>query len=102
MGNAGISQICLLSHANAGKLKNAINKIPGYKVLFNVPFLYELVVTSAKPIKEIQDRLSELGIQAGFDLSKDYPELGNAMLCCVTETKSDADIEQFIEALQAC
>jgi glycine dehydrogenase subunit 1 len=32
-------------------------------------------------------------------LSSDYPELGNALLVCATETKTDADIAAFASAL---
>ena len=39
------------------------------------------------------------GIVAGFDLSNDYPELGNALLVCATETRTDADIKAYADAL---
>jgi glycine dehydrogenase subunit 1 len=35
----------------------------------------------------------------GLDLSALYPELGNALLVCATETKNTADIETFAAAL---
>jgi glycine dehydrogenase subunit 1 len=31
----------------------------------------------------------------GYVLSKDYPELGDALLVCATETRTDADIETY-------
>ena len=31
----------------------------------------------------------------GLDLSADHPELGNALLVCATETKTDEDIERY-------
>ena len=35
----------------------------------------------------------------GFDLSTDYPELGNALLVCATETRTAADIQAYADAL---
>lgn len=102
VGAAGIKQVVLHSHANTVKFKNAAAKIYGVKVLFDSPFLYEVVLQFQKPVQEILTTLAKQGIQAGFDLNAYYPELGNALLCCVTETKSDADIDIFLEALAKC
>ena len=44
-------------------------------------------------------RACERGIVGGFDLSTDYPELGNALLVCATETRSSEDIEKYADAL---
>ena len=33
------------------------------------------------------------------DLSNDFPELGNAMLVCATETKTDDDLQEYASAL---
>jgi glycine dehydrogenase subunit 1 len=43
--------------------------------------------------------LARRGIIAGFDLSTDYPELGNALLVCATETRTTGDIEAYAAAL---
>ena len=49
--------------------------------------------------RAVLDALVANSILGGFDLSKDYPELGNALLVCATETKTDADLESFAAAL---
>jgi glycine dehydrogenase subunit 1 len=33
-------------------------------------------------------------------LSDNNPELGNALMVCATETKTDADIEAYVAALR--
>jgi glycine dehydrogenase subunit 1 len=45
--------------------------------------------------------LNEWGIVGGYDLGKDYPELKDHMLVCVTELNSKAEIEALAEALAA-
>jgi len=35
----------------------------------------------------------------GLDLGASYPELGNALLVCATETKLDVDIDAYARAL---
>ncbi len=43
--------------------------------------------------------LEASGILGGFNLAEHYPELGNALLVCATETKTAEDIESYATAL---
>jgi glycine dehydrogenase subunit 1 len=47
----------------------------------------------------VLEALAERDILGGFDLKQMYPDLGDALLVCATETKTDADIEAFTAAL---
>ena len=46
------------------------------------------------------EALAEKGILGGYDLGADFPDLGNALLVCATETKTDADISAYVEAMR--
>ena len=46
------------------------------------------------------EALSAHNILGGYDLSSDYPELGDVLLVCATETKTVADIDAYVEALR--
>ena len=35
----------------------------------------------------------------GLDLTRAYPELGNSLLVCATEVRTDEDIERYATAL---
>ena len=43
----------------------------------------------------------ECGVRGGVHLESWYPELGDTILACATETKTDRDIEAYALALQA-
>ena len=45
-------------------------------------------------------RCLERGIIAGLPIKKWFPELENASLWCVTETKTKADIDQLAKTLR--
>ncbi len=52
-----------------------------------------------RPAGEVLDGLLARGILGGFDPGGDYPELGNALLVCATETKDDQDLQRYAAAL---
>ena len=43
--------------------------------------------------------LADEGILGGYNLKQDYPELGECLLVCATETKLPEDIERYAQAL---
>ena len=44
--------------------------------------------------------LLEKGILGGYDLSKDYPELGDAVLLAVTEVRTKAEIDELVSTVE--
>ncbi|MDE0489201.1 MAG: hypothetical protein OXI07_08430, partial [Gammaproteobacteria bacterium] len=44
--------------------------------------------------------LAEQGILGGIDISSEYPELGNALLVCATEMRTEDDILRYARALR--
>jgi len=53
-----------------------------------------------RPVAPVLEALAAKDILGGYDLSADYPDFGNALLVCATETKTDADIEAYVEAMR--
>ena len=53
-----------------------------------------------KPVADVLDALVEKNILGGYDLSREYPELGNALLVCATEMRTEDEIKQYVAALE--
>ena len=52
------------------------------------------------PVDQVKDILRmEWGILPGYDLTADYPELGECLLVCVTEMNTRQEIDDLVEAL---
>lgn len=51
-------------------------------------------------VKEINERLLKFRIHGGKDISKEFPDLGETALYCVTEMHSSDDIERLGAALE--
>lgn len=81
-----------------------LGKLKGVRVPFaDGPHFKEFVVNfdgTHYSVKELNDRLIEVGIQGGKDLSREFPELGQSALYCVTEVHTRADIDRLVRALQ--
>jgi glycine dehydrogenase subunit 1 len=100
LGAEGLRRVATTSNYNANYLREKLLKIKGVSAVFDSPFFHEFVIKLSKPVKDVLSNLANNGIQGGFDLSIDYPELGNSLLICTTETKSEAELEFYARQLE--
>ena len=91
----------IVSHAHyAARLLGGIDKV---RIPYPTGFFKEFVVNfdeTGKSVAEVNAGLRERGIFGGIDLSRDFPELGQAALYCVTEVHSADDLERLAGAVQ--
>ncbi|SFF37809.1 glycine dehydrogenase (decarboxylating) alpha subunit [Fontimonas thermophila] len=99
LGPEGLAQVASSCMANTRKLVAALTTIPGVESVFSGARFHEAVIRLPKAVAPVLEALSRRDIFGGFDLSRHYPELGNALLVCATETKTDADIDAYRAAL---
>jgi glycine dehydrogenase subunit 1 len=100
LGRQGLRQVAELCYHRAHYAAAQIAQLPGYQVLDRGPFFKEFIVRTPRPVGEINAALRDQGIIGGYDLSGDYPHLGDAMLLCATEMNSRADIDALVAALR--
>jgi len=99
LGPEGLKRVASASHANTQQLVAQLTAIPGVRLAFERPRFHEAVLQLDAPVATVLHALEAQGITGGFDLTHLYPELGNALLVCATETKTAADIQKFAEQL---
>jgi len=100
MGAEGLERVSLASHHNITQLAQQVAAIDGVKVAFvGSTVFHEVVLQLNKPVAPVLAKMAELGVLGGLDLSPYYPELGNALLVCTTETKNAADLTRFSQVL---
>ncbi|HVW33793.1 MAG TPA: aminomethyl-transferring glycine dehydrogenase subunit GcvPA [Acidimicrobiia bacterium] len=100
LGPAGLREMALRCARGARYTKEALVRIPGVEVATSAPTLYEFAVRTSRPAAEVLEKLAEEGFLGGLDLSADYPDLGDALLVTVTETRTKADIDAFVTAFE--
>jgi glycine dehydrogenase subunit 1 len=99
LGFDGLGRVARRSCHNTAELVSGLTAIDGIDQIFDGPCLYEVALKLDRPVAPVLDALAERNILGGFDLSIDYPELGNAVLVCATETKTSGDIDKYVAAM---
>ncbi len=99
MGPQGLQRVAAASHAKTRELITALTRVKGMRTAFTSPFFHEAVVVLDRPVAPVLKALESRGIIGGLNLAEHYPELGNALLVCATETKTTEDIEAYATAL---
>jgi glycine dehydrogenase subunit 1 len=81
-----------------------ISKVTGLKTpMFNSPHFEEFTVNfnaTGKTVAEVNRALLKSGILGGKDISKEFPELDQTSLYCVTEMHTKDEIDKVVSVLQ--
>jgi glycine dehydrogenase subunit 1 len=103
VGPKGLQELGRTIMGRARYAAERLNDLPGVRApALSAPFFKEFVVDfseTGRPVAEISRALRERGIFGGLDLSREYPELGQSALVCVTEVHTKADIDHFADEL---
>ncbi len=102
LGKEGIKELAEINLDRAYYLREKIAGIPGFKADTSLPIFNEFIVQSEKDFSQVEQKLLARGIFAGIDLGKFYPDMKNKFLVCATETKTQEDLDRFVEALASC
>ncbi len=99
LGPGGLRRAALASWQNTRMLVERLAGLPGVARAFAGAGFHECVLRLDRPVAPVLEALARQGILGGFDLGRDYPQLGHALLVCATETKTTADIGRYEQAL---
>ena len=99
LGYAGLREVAELNLEKAHRLKDMLLS-DGHKLKFDGPFFNEFVLELNAPAKQVIKKLAKKGIAAGFDLGLVSKELKNCLLVCATETKTEADLQKYVDAMR--
>ncbi len=100
LGPQGLRAVAQQSMHNARLLRQRLLAIPGVSAVSGYPIFHEFALRLPKPVNEVIECLAvEDRILAGVALGEDYPELGDALLLCATETKTEEDLARFVDRL---
>jgi glycine dehydrogenase subunit 1 len=101
LGEAGLSRLARVNHANAMKLADMLAGVPGIEVL-NRSFFNEITVRLPRPAAAIIEELARRGILAGVPAARLWPGAGldDLLLLASTEVNTDEDRAALTSALK--
>jgi len=100
LGADGLRRAAVASHNQTAALASLVADIPGVKLAFHRPHFHEIVLQLPKPAAAVLEKMELQGVLGGYSLSEHYNQLGNAILVCATETKTDTDLQRYTDALR--
>ncbi len=99
LGGEGLSRVAASCHANTASLMEKLCAIDGIERAFSGPVFHEGVLRLTAPAGDILRSLAAHNVLGGYDLAEDYPELGDAVLVCATELRTEAEMDEYATKL---
>jgi len=101
LGKNGMRDLAQQNASRAKWLMREMNRMDGVKApAFDSYHFNEFVVKTDEGVKAMQDRLLAGGVFAGLDISREFPDLGNASLWCTTEMHTREDYDKLLALLK--
>jgi len=96
LGKEGLREVAELCLQKAHYTYDKLLGTGKFKPVFEKPFFKEFAVFSQKPIVDLNQDLIEEGYIGGYPLERNFPELANGWLVCVTEKRTKDEINAFV------
>ena len=100
LGAEGLRQVASQCHQNTHELVEALTQINGVEQVFSAPYFHEALLKINRPIEQVLQQLAAAGIAGGYAPKADYPQLGDTLIVCATEMRTQEDIALYAKALQ--
>jgi len=104
LGPKGLKELGAAIISKTQYAMRLLAKIKGVKTpIFESPHFKEFTVNfdqAGKTVKEIHKKLLRRRVHGGKEITKEFPELGETSLYCVTEVHSKDDIDHLASALK--
>jgi glycine dehydrogenase subunit 1 len=103
LGPQGFREVGELILQQSHYAAKALSRIKGVRIHFPKGFFKEFVVNfdkTGKSVARINKALRRHRIFGGKDISREFPELGQSALYCVTEVHTREDIDRLASALK--
>lgn len=101
MGKAGLQEVARQNVQKAHYAARELNSRTGLSLAFAAPRFNEFVMKlpSGVAARQVNEKLLAAGILGGLELERFYPELAGHLLFAVTEKRTRAEIDDFVERM---
>ncbi|MBN1999484.1 aminomethyl-transferring glycine dehydrogenase subunit GcvPA [candidate division KSB1 bacterium] len=100
MGKTGLLKIAQYCLQKSHYMVNKINDIDRFSLAFPQAFFKEFVVQTDLAVNELMEKFLANKIFAGIPLASYFTEYKNSFLCTVTEKRTKAEIDRYLDILR--
>ena len=100
LGRRGIVELTELMLQRTAYARERLSQIHGVGLLHDQPVVREFAIRLDAPVEKVIARCRERGVNPGYPLHRDYPELADGLLVAITEQRTRADIDRLAEVLE--
>ena len=101
LGQEGIVDLVKLMVQRTAYARQRLAAVPGVTVLHDGPVVREFAIGLEAPVQQVLSACRRQGVNPGYPLGRDYPELGQALLVAITEQRTRHHIDRLADSLQA-
>jgi len=94
-----LGKLAAINVDKAAYLKSRLSSLAGWQEVFDAP-VYNEFVMRCPDARAANEKLRAAGMIGAYDLQKDYPELGCALVFCATEMLARDDMDRVIEIIK--
>ena len=99
LGRRGLVELTELLVARTAYARDALTARDGVRLAHDAPVVREFAVSLDAPVRAVVERCATAGVNPGYRLDLDYPEVENGLLVAITEQRSRADIDRLAQVL---
>jgi glycine dehydrogenase subunit 1 len=99
LGGEGLARNAAACHANTAALVERLTACEGVEPLFDGPVFHECALRLPIGAADALHALAAHNVLGGYDLAKEYPELGDAVLVCATELRTPTEMDDYAAKL---
>jgi len=101
LGRHGIVELAELMLQRTAYARDRLASIHGVQLLHEQPVVREFAIKLDVSVEHVVARCREQGVNPGYPLRADYPELADGLLVAITERRSRAEIDRLADVLEA-
>jgi glycine dehydrogenase subunit 1 len=99
LGRQGIVELAELMLQRTAYARERLHAIEGVSALHEQPVVREFALRLDAPVERVIARCRKMGVNPGYPLGRDYPELEDGLLVAITEQRTKAHIDRLADVL---
>jgi glycine dehydrogenase subunit 1 len=100
LGRTGIVELAELMLQRTAYARERLHAIDGVAPLHEQPVVREFAVKLDAPVERVVAACRQHGVNPGYPLGRDDPELADCLLVAITEQRTKAQIDRLAEVLE--